>query len=46
MRDWASNVIGLIGVAVIAAGVGLIFIPAGVIVAGLGAVGLAWRLQR
>ena len=45
MRNALTNMLGIIGIAAVAAGVGMLLLPAGVIVAGLGLVAMAWRLQ-
>jgi len=45
MRNAVTNLLGIIGAAAIAVGVGMLLLPAGVIVAGMGIIALAWRLQ-
>lgn len=45
MRTLLTNALGVVGGVAVAVGVALVFVPAGVIVAGVGALALAWRLQ-
>ena len=45
MRNVWSNIAGLVGCGVVAVGVGLIFLPAGVIAGGVLLAALAWRVQ-
>lgn len=45
VRTALTNAVGLVGAGVLAAGVGMVFLPAGVMVAGLGLLALAWRMQ-
>lgn len=45
-KEWLSDLLACAGVAAIAAGAGLIYLPAGVILGGLGAIWIAWQLSR
>lgn len=45
MRNAVTNLLGIVGAAAVSVGVGMLLLPAGVIVAGIGVIALAWRLQ-
>jgi len=46
MREAATTLLEIVGIAAVVTGVALIFIPAAFITAGLGAVLLSWSLNR
>ena len=45
-KETLSDLLVCAGVAAIAAGAGMIYLPAGLIVGGLGAIWVAWQLSR
>ena len=45
-REVLSDLLAGGGVAAVAAGAGLIYLPAGLIVGGFGAIWVAWQLMR
>lgn len=45
MRDWAINLLAVLGAAVVVGGLGLIYLPAGIVAAGVALILLALALR-